>query len=52
MLKKINDILTGIPATVIAGFFLLLDLVPRLLTEFGYHQWYSYGLSCCVACYP
>lgn len=35
MLKKINDILAGIPATVIAGMFLLLDLVPHLMEEFG-----------------
>lgn len=35
MLKKINDILAGIPATVIAGIFLLLDLVPHLIEEFG-----------------
>lgn len=35
MLKKINDILSGIPATVIAGIFLLLDLVPHLIEEFG-----------------
>ena len=35
MLKKINDILAGIPATVIAGMFLLLDLVPHLIEESG-----------------
>ena len=35
MLKKINDILAGIPATAIAGIFLLLDLVPHLIEEFG-----------------
>lgn len=35
MLKKINDILAGVPATVIAGLFLLLDLVPHLVEEFG-----------------
>lgn len=35
MLKKINDILAGVPAAVIAGLFLLLDFVPHLMEEFG-----------------
>ena len=35
MLKKINDILAGLPATIIAGLFLLLDLVPHIIEEFG-----------------
>lgn len=35
MLKKINDILAGVPATIIAGLFLLLDLVPHIIEEFG-----------------
>lgn len=35
MLKKMNDILAGVPATIIAGLFLLLDLVPHLIEEFG-----------------
>ena len=35
MLKKVNDILAGLPATVIAGLFLLLDLLPHLIGEFG-----------------
>jgi len=35
MLKKINDILAGVPATIVAGLFLLLDLVPHLIEEFG-----------------
>jgi len=35
MLKKINDILAGVPATIIAGLFLLLDLVPHIMEEFG-----------------
>jgi len=35
MLKKINDILSGVPATIIAGLFLLLDLVPHIIEEFG-----------------
>ena len=30
-----NDILAGVPATIIAGLFLLLDLVPHLIEEFG-----------------
>ena len=29
MLKKINDFLAGLPMTVVAGVFLLLDLVPH-----------------------
>lgn len=35
MLKKINDFLAGVPATIVAGIFLLLDLVPHLTEEFG-----------------
>lgn len=35
MLKKLNDILAGVPATIVAGVFLLLDLVPHLMEEFG-----------------
>jgi len=35
MLKKINDLLAGVPATIVAGLFLLLDLVPHLVEEFG-----------------
>ena len=35
MLKKINDILAGVPATIIAGLFLLLDLVPHMIEEFS-----------------
>lgn len=34
-LKKINDFLAGLPMTVVAGVFLLLDLVPHLMEEFG-----------------
>ena len=34
MVKKINDILAGLPATIIAGVFLVLDLVPHLIGEF------------------
>lgn len=35
MLKKINDFLAGLPMTIVAGVFLLLDLVPHLTEEFG-----------------
>ena len=35
MLKKINDFLAGLPMTIVAGVFLLLDLVPHLMEEFG-----------------
>lgn len=35
MLKKLNDFLAGVPATIVAGLFLLVDLVPHLVEEFG-----------------
>lgn len=35
MLKKVNDFLAGLPMTIVAGVFLLLDLVPHLAEEFG-----------------
>ena len=35
MLKKLNDFLAGLPMTIVAGVFLLLDLVPHLTEEFG-----------------
>lgn len=35
MLKKLNDFLAGLPMTIVAGVFLLLDLVPHLMEEFG-----------------
>ena len=35
MLKKLNDFLAGLPMTIVAGVFLLLDLVPHLMAEFG-----------------
>lgn len=38
MLKKLNDFLAGLPMTIVAGVFLLLDLVPHLMEEFG---WYA-----------
>ena len=31
MLKEINDYLAGVPATIVAGFFLLLHLLPSFL---------------------
>ena len=30
MIKKICDFLAGIPATIVAGVFLLMDLIPHL----------------------
>lgn len=35
MLKKFIDFLAGLPMTIAAGVFLLLDLVPHLIEEFG-----------------
>ena len=35
MLKKLDDFLAGLPMTIVAGVFLLLDLVPHLMEEFG-----------------
>ena len=35
MLKKVNDFLSGLPMTIVAGLFLLLDLYPHLTEEFG-----------------
>ena len=35
MLKKMNDFLAGLPMTIVAGLFLLLDLVPHLMEELG-----------------
>lgn len=35
MLKKFFDFLAGLPMTIVAGVFLLLDLVPHLTEEFG-----------------
>ena len=34
-LKKVNDFLTGLPMTIVAGIFLLIDLAPHLMEEFG-----------------
>ena len=35
MVKKMNDFLAGLPMTIVAGVFLLLDLVPHLMEKFG-----------------
>lgn len=35
MIKKISDFLAGLPATIVAGVFLLLDLIPHLAEEFS-----------------
>ena len=35
MLKKLNDFLAGLPMTIVAGIFLLLDFVPHLTEGFG-----------------
>lgn len=35
MLKKLNDFLAGLPMTIVAGVFLLMDIVPHLMEEFG-----------------
>lgn len=34
-LKKVNDFLAGSPMTIVAGVFLLIDLVPHIMEEFG-----------------
>ena len=30
MVKRMNDFLAGLPMTIVAGAFLLLDLIPHL----------------------
>lgn len=35
MMKKLNDLLAGLPMTIVAGIFLLLDLIPHLMEEFS-----------------
>lgn len=35
MVKKANEYLAGLPMTIVAGVFLLLDLIPHLIEEFG-----------------
>ncbi|MFR2884913.1 MAG: hypothetical protein ACLTCB_01000 [Merdibacter sp.] len=34
-MKKLNDLLAGLPMTIVAGVFLLLDLIPHLTAKFG-----------------
>ena len=41
MLKKINDFLAGVPATIVAGISLLMYLIPHLSKEFGTAAVYS-----------
>lgn len=36
MIKRINDLLPGLPMTIVSGIFLLLDLIPHLSKEFGF----------------
>ena len=35
MIKRINDLLAGLPMTIVAGVFLLFDLIPHLAGEFS-----------------
>ena len=35
LLKRLNDFLAGLPMTLVAAVFLLLDLVPHVMGEFG-----------------
>ncbi len=35
MIKNISDFLATLPMTIVAGMFLLFDLVPHLMEEFG-----------------
>lgn len=35
MIKRVCDFLAGLPMTIVAGVFLLFDLVPHLAEEFG-----------------
>ena len=39
MFKKINDFLAGFPMTIVAGVFLLLDLIPHVAAELGGPAW-------------
>ena len=40
MVKKLNDFLAGLPMTVVAGAFLLLDLIPHLMEKGGAESMY------------
>lgn len=35
MVKRVSDVLAGLPMTIVAGVFLLFDLVPHLMGEAG-----------------
>lgn len=35
MVKRMNDFLAGLPMTIVAGVFLMFDLIPHLMEEFG-----------------
>ena len=35
VIKRINDLLAGLPMTIVAGVFLLFDLIPHLAGEFS-----------------
>ena len=35
MLKKFSDLLAGLPMTIVAGLFLLLDFIPHFMEEFA-----------------
>ena len=37
MIKRVSDVLAGLPMTIVAGVFLLFDLVPHLMGETGGH---------------
>lgn len=43
MVKKLSDFLAGLPMTIVAGVFLLFDLVPHMAEEFGWNA--SLGLA-------
>lgn len=38
MIKKIVDFLAGVPATIVAGVFLLIDLIPHAAKTFGWSE--------------
>ena len=47
MIKRLSDFLAGLPMTIAAGVFLLLDLIPHLMEEFGGALMHNAG-SCFV----
>ena len=48
MLKKLNDFLAGLPMTIVAGAFLLLDLVPHLMEEFSRSFFADSSIHACL----